>query len=187
MAFYTARIYEEDGAYLVEFPDLEGTFTFGDTLEEAKAMAKEAMDLTLICYNDEGSPWPEAKTEPDEEHGFYAIEVSPEVEKKLNRKETLSELKDYLYKEAGKEPRSPDADRSWVWAGLIETIMDEMTRKERLDKELDRFCKALDEENLPEAEKILNDAYVEFGTHTPELASCSTKLSLAKMRVKNKK
>lgn len=181
--FYTARIYEEDGAYLVEFPDLPGTLTYGETLEEAKAMAKEAMDLTLMCYNDEGEPWPEAKTEPDEERGFYAIEV----EKKLNRKETLSELKDYLYKEAGKEPRSLDADRSWVWAGLIETIVDEMTRKERLDLVLDGFYKALDAEDFSEAEKILNDAYTQFGAHTPELASCSTRLSLAKMRVKNKK
>ncbi len=79
--FYTPRIYEEDGAYLVEFPDLLGTLTYGETLEEAKAMAKDAMDLTLMCYNDEGTPWPEAKTEPDEEHGFYAIDVSPEVKK----------------------------------------------------------------------------------------------------------
>lgn len=187
MMFYTARIYEEDDVYLVEFPDLFGTLTYGETLEEAKTMAKEAMDATLMWYNDEGEPWPEAKTEPDEEHGFYAIEVSPEVEKKLNRKETLSELKDYLYKEAGKEPRSLDADRSWVWAGLIETIVDEMTRKERLDLVLDGFYKALDEEDFSEAEKILNDAYTQFGAHTPELASCPTKLSLAKMRVKNKK
>lgn len=130
MMFYTARIYEEDGAYLVEFPDLQGTFTYGETLEEAKAMAKEAMDLTLMWYNDEVEPWPKANTEPDEEHGLYAIEVSPEVERKLNRKETLSELKDYLYKEAGKEPRSPDADRSWVWAGLIDTIVEEMKEAE---------------------------------------------------------
>ena len=28
---------------------------------------------------------PRAKTEPDEEHGFYAVEVSPEIEKELNR------------------------------------------------------------------------------------------------------
>ena len=81
MTFYTARIYKEDGAYLVEFPDLLGTLTYGDTLEEAKAMAKEAMDGTLMCYNDEGESWPEAKTKPDEEHGLYAIKVSAEVEK----------------------------------------------------------------------------------------------------------
>ena len=46
--FYTAKIYEEDDAYLVEFPDLLGTLTYGETLEEAKAMAKDAMDLTLM-------------------------------------------------------------------------------------------------------------------------------------------
>lgn len=40
--FYTARIYEDEGKFSVEFPDLDGCFTFGDTLEEALAMAKAA-------------------------------------------------------------------------------------------------------------------------------------------------
>ena len=35
---------EEGGGFFVEFPDLEGCATEGDTLEEAQAMAKEALD-----------------------------------------------------------------------------------------------------------------------------------------------
>ena len=40
---YTARIYKDGDAYSVEFPDLDGCFTQGDTLEEALTNAKEAM------------------------------------------------------------------------------------------------------------------------------------------------
>lgn len=76
--FYTARIYEDEGKFSVEFPDLDGCFTFGDTLEEALAMAKDAMELTLYDVFD-GSPLPEARTKPDPEKGLYAVEVSPSL------------------------------------------------------------------------------------------------------------
>lgn len=38
---------EEKGGYSVSFPDLEGCFTAGETIEEAFAMAKEASALYL--------------------------------------------------------------------------------------------------------------------------------------------
>lgn len=59
----------------MEFPDLDGSFTFGDTLEEALAMAKDAMEQTL-CDVFDGRPLPVAKTMSDEKNGLYAIEVS---------------------------------------------------------------------------------------------------------------
>ena len=34
---------EEEKAYNVRFPDLPGCFTYGETIDEAKAMAKEAL------------------------------------------------------------------------------------------------------------------------------------------------
>jgi antitoxin HicB len=37
----------EDDAYNVTFPDLSGCFTYGDTLEEAKAYAAEALTAYL--------------------------------------------------------------------------------------------------------------------------------------------
>ena len=45
---YPAIIHEEDGGYWVEFPDLEGCQTQGDTMEEAMAMAQEALGLYLV-------------------------------------------------------------------------------------------------------------------------------------------
>ena len=35
---------EEDGGFFVEFPDCDGCVTEGNTMEAAKAMAKEALD-----------------------------------------------------------------------------------------------------------------------------------------------
>lgn len=40
--------FEEDGKYIsVQFPDVEGVFTFGNTLEHAREMAEEAVGLML--------------------------------------------------------------------------------------------------------------------------------------------
>jgi predicted RNase H-like HicB family nuclease len=75
---YTARIYKDGDAYSVEFPDLDGCFTQGNTLEEALANAKEAMELTLEDVFD-GCPLPECKTKANEEKGFYRIDVDPEL------------------------------------------------------------------------------------------------------------
>ena len=44
---YPAIFHKENNCYWVEFPDLEGCITQGATLEEAFAMAKEALALYL--------------------------------------------------------------------------------------------------------------------------------------------
>ncbi len=38
---------EDEGGFTVLVPDLPGCITFGDTLEEATAMVKEAIELYL--------------------------------------------------------------------------------------------------------------------------------------------
>ena len=55
---YPAIFHEEDGRYWVEFPDLPGCLTEGDTLEEAFLMAGDA----LYCFlSDDGNqPAPSA-------------------------------------------------------------------------------------------------------------------------------
>lgn len=47
--------YAEDGIS-VEFPDLQGCLTFGDTEEEALMMAKEAMALYLYGMEEDDEP-----------------------------------------------------------------------------------------------------------------------------------
>ena len=76
---YTAKLTKEkDAGYSVSFPDLDGCFTQGDTLEEALAMAKEAMELTLEDVFD-GDPLPECRTKANEKKGLYRIKVDPEL------------------------------------------------------------------------------------------------------------
>ena len=47
MIQFQAKIYKDESAYSVEFPDLPGCFSMGTSLEEAKQMAAEALSLYL--------------------------------------------------------------------------------------------------------------------------------------------
>jgi len=55
---------DPEGGYAVRcaaFPEL---VSHGNTLEEARAMAREALELCLEVYRDEGRPIPASDTEP---------------------------------------------------------------------------------------------------------------------------
>ena len=49
----------EDGKYEVDFPDLEGCYTFGDDLSDALKMAEDVLALTLYEYEAENRSIPE--------------------------------------------------------------------------------------------------------------------------------
>jgi antitoxin HicB len=50
---------EEDGGYMVTVPALPGCFTQGDTIDEALAMAKEAIELYIEELQSIGEPIPD--------------------------------------------------------------------------------------------------------------------------------
>lgn len=50
-ALFTA---EPEGGYSVNFPDLEGCYTQGDTLDEALRMAEDVLCLTLYGLEEDG-------------------------------------------------------------------------------------------------------------------------------------
>ncbi len=54
---YPAIFHEEDG-YWVEFPDLHGCVTEGNTIEEAMSMAQEALGLWLVSQMEMGNELP---------------------------------------------------------------------------------------------------------------------------------
>lgn len=56
---YPAILSFADDGVSVEFPDLPGCLTCGDTAEEAIAMAKDALILHLWGMEDDGDPIPE--------------------------------------------------------------------------------------------------------------------------------
>jgi Uncharacterized conserved protein len=45
---YPAIFTEEDGNYIVEFPDLEGCLTYGESIEDALVQAEEALEGYLV-------------------------------------------------------------------------------------------------------------------------------------------
>lgn len=49
---YPAVFTKEDTGYSVNFPDLEGTYTCGDDLEDSIEMAEDALALSLTNYED---------------------------------------------------------------------------------------------------------------------------------------
>ena len=56
---------DEDSDYGVTVPDLPGCFSAGSTIDEALAMAREAIELHLDSLREEGSPIPQPTTTSD--------------------------------------------------------------------------------------------------------------------------
>lgn len=86
----------EEGGYNVEFPDLPGCFTCADSLTEALEMAKDASEMLLASYEDDGNPVPEGRSIKDiKTDGIVSLVLADTEEwrKKFNNravKKTLS-------------------------------------------------------------------------------------------------
>ena len=65
----------EDHAYNVSFPDLPGCFTFGDTVEEAKASAEEVLSAYLESIDSRKLKVPE----PSERKGDNVFSIEPDT------------------------------------------------------------------------------------------------------------
>lgn len=84
--YYVAKLTKEnDGGYSVEFPDVPGCITQGDTMDEALAMAKDALELVLEEYLD-GKPLPSPDTDEDHSKGLYRVYVDEKLAGKLLEK-----------------------------------------------------------------------------------------------------
>ena len=60
---YTVLLYPDEGVYSVVVPALPGCVTWGHTVDEAIARAKEAIALYLECLIEDGELVPE-ETQP---------------------------------------------------------------------------------------------------------------------------
>ena len=61
---YTVVIYPDEGAYSVVVPALPGCVTWGNTLDEAVASAREAIEGHLAALRDTGQDVPEEQEIP---------------------------------------------------------------------------------------------------------------------------
>ncbi|MBQ7079513.1 MAG: type II toxin-antitoxin system HicB family antitoxin [Fibrobacter sp.] len=72
---YTAKIYKDGDFYSVMFPDIPGANTFANTIEEARSMAKDALDGVLFSMLERKDPLPVARTKVDSNKGLESIHV----------------------------------------------------------------------------------------------------------------
>lgn len=105
---YPAFFHKEGERYWVEFPDLSGCVTEGDTVEEAINYASEALGMYLCCLMDDGDEIPAPSAINDHlnevDDGFVSLVVTdPYRYKKDNKavKKTLT-IPAWLNKEAEK-------------------------------------------------------------------------------------
>ena len=78
---YPAIFHEEDNAYWVEFPDLEGCNSCGDTLEETMENAQEAIGLYLVALLESEQEFPTASDIKDLVSDGITSYVSVDVDK----------------------------------------------------------------------------------------------------------
>lgn len=76
---------DEEGAYCVSVPDLEGCYTFGDTFAEAVSMAAEALELFVASLLDRGVELPEPTNRPCPD-GCESVFVSFETDETVGMK-----------------------------------------------------------------------------------------------------
>ncbi len=65
---YPAKFYKEEDNYWVDFPDLEGCQTYGDTLEETISNASEALEAYLETLLENEIPFEKASPINQLEH-----------------------------------------------------------------------------------------------------------------------
>lgn len=102
---------EADSDYGVSFPDFPGCVTAGESLEDARRMAGEALGLHIQGMIEDGEPIPEPSTldelagDPDM-HGAVAVLITPDMPERTVRfnitaRQSQLEAIDRLAKKAG--------------------------------------------------------------------------------------
>ena len=71
---------DKDMGFIVSFLDLPNVNAFGETKEEALAMAKEALDGATASDLKMGVSFIYPKTAPNARENLFAIELSPKIE-----------------------------------------------------------------------------------------------------------
>lgn len=105
LKIYPAIIHNEDGSYWIEFPDLEGCNTMGDTLEDTMANAQEALGLYLASLEETGQSLPNPSAikdiDTDEVTSYICTDLNKYRRSTKSVKKTLS-LPEWLAIEAEK-------------------------------------------------------------------------------------
>jgi len=87
----------EAGGYCITFPDLPGSITEGDTLDEAMYMAKDALELYLFNLEDdeEAIPVPSAPEKIKTMNGAFVVPIKaymPQIREEMANKSVKKTL-----------------------------------------------------------------------------------------------
>ncbi|MGI6349360.1 MAG: hypothetical protein GX245_00525 [Eubacteriaceae bacterium] len=103
---YPAIINKENDVFWMEFPDLPGCQTMGETIEETMKNAEEALGLFLASFVEDGQEIPEASAIEDIESKYSKSYVSADVSKYIRKtkavKKTLT-IPEWMNEEAEKQ------------------------------------------------------------------------------------
>ncbi|KLU20362.1 antitoxin [Caballeronia mineralivorans PML1(12)] len=109
MLRYPARFEPDDGGFVITFRDIPEAITEGDTIEEARAMAADALLTAMDFYFEDKRPVPlPSKAKKDEELVALPASVSAKIlllNEMLKQKVTPAELARRLH------TRSQDVNR----------------------------------------------------------------------------
>ena len=88
---YPAIFLKEDIGYSVSFPDLDGCFTEGNTLEEAIVMAQEALGLYIVSLEERNISIPSPSEIFDIRHSEneFVTLISTKINKYLRRNKAV--------------------------------------------------------------------------------------------------
>jgi len=88
---YPAIFFQEEDGYSVSFPDLDGCFTEGETIEHAVEMAQEALGLYLVSLEERSIKIPKPTLDNDIEHEAdeFVTLVSTDIEKYRRRNKAV--------------------------------------------------------------------------------------------------
>ncbi|MFG3611421.1 type II toxin-antitoxin system HicB family antitoxin [Rummeliibacillus stabekisii] len=79
---YYCVITKEDNVYMVDFPDFGGNcFTYGDTLEEAVAMAEDVLFVMLEGETDVPAPSSLKAIQSQTKEGDSILLITPQIKK----------------------------------------------------------------------------------------------------------
>lgn len=83
MYLYYAIFKPSEGRYSIEFPDLDGAYSFGEDMHDALYMAKDLLEGWLIVAEKEGDPIPEPSSPADIDIPKDALLIPIEVDLEL--------------------------------------------------------------------------------------------------------
>jgi len=74
---YYCRVSQDEDCFVVEFPEVAGVLTYGESTEEALSMATDALNLMLASMVEDGAPLPKSKIRKGA--GYFSVEVNPSI------------------------------------------------------------------------------------------------------------